>query len=288
IKTQFYWRKIKKISQNSIIFIQYPLQVKFDNSNKVLVYNYFLKKLYSRFRVIILIHDLSDLRGDSKHDSYLDLKNAYYIICHNMAMKSYLENKGIKSSKLISLQIFDYLASKENISNHYKDKATLCFAGNLQKSQFIYNLPLSVRKLGINLYGNGYTGKIEGIHYLGTFGSEKISSVIRGKFGLVWDGKDYKKCVGKIGNYLRYNNPHKISMYLVANMPVIIWSKAAEANFVKENNIGILVDSLDELPNILNNLTEKKYEVMLENVKKIKSLLQKGNYLTSALDNIKL
>ncbi|WP_172992928.1 hypothetical protein [Lactobacillus helveticus] len=94
----------------------------------------------------------------------------------------------------------------------------------------------------------------------------------------MWDGKDYKKCVGKIGNYLRYNNPHKISMYLVANMPVIIWSKAAEANFVKENNIGILVDSLDELPNILNNLTEKKYEVMLENVKKIKSLLQKGNY----------
>ncbi|OYS36425.1 hypothetical protein CBF79_08390, partial [Lactobacillus taiwanensis] len=75
---------------------------------------------------------------------------------------------------------------------------------------------------------------------------------------------------------------------LVSNMPVIIWSQAAEAQFVKNNNIGILINSLEELPSVVNTLSKEDYEIMRENVKKIKEKLEKGQYLRTALDSAKI
>lgn len=284
IKNQLYWNKIKRIPQGKNFFVQYPLQAQFKGQEKKITYNYLFNRLAKRFKVTVLIRDLTDLRGDDKKSSADDLKKADYIICHNSSMEHYLIQKGIDASKLINLKIFDYLISRENISNHYNDEATICFAGNLNKSKFIYNLPQEVKELGINLYGVGYSGKEEGIKYWGSFGSEEISSIIRGKFGLIWDGEDYRSCVGLTGNYLKYNNPHKLSMYLVANMPVIIWNQAAEAEFVRKNKVGILINSLADLPSVLTALSKEDYELMRNNVQKIKEKLEKGEYLKSALD----
>src|SRR5699024_6210027 len=101
---------------------------------------------------------------------------------------------------------------------------------NLKKSKFIYKFPSELKKSKVNLYGNGYIGNQIGLDYKGAFPSDKINSIIKGKYGLIWDGDRIDTCSGNVGNYLRYNNPHKLSMYLVANMPVIIWDKAAEAD----------------------------------------------------------
>ncbi|NRO11242.1 Beta-1,6-galactofuranosyltransferase WbbI [Lactobacillus helveticus] len=55
------------------------------------------------------------------------------------------------------------------------------------------------------------------------------------------------------GNYLRYNDPHKLSLYLASGIPVIIWKKAAEAKFVEENKVGITVDSLEDYRRYLSH-----------------------------------
>ena len=54
-------------------------------------------------------------------------------------------------------------------------------------------------------------------------------------------------CKGSFGEYLRINNPHKTSLYLASGIPVIIWSKAALAEFIEKNKCGITVDSLYEI-----------------------------------------
>ena len=41
---------------------------------------------------------------------------------------------------------------------------------------------------------------------------------------------------------------HKLSLYLAVGLPVIIWEKAAEAEFVLKENVGVTVKSLYELP----------------------------------------
>ena len=47
-----------------------------------------------------------------------------------------------------------------------------------------------------------------------------------------------------------------------AGIPVITWEKAAIADFVKEHQVGIVVDSLMELSSVLNEITEEQYAKM--------------------------
>jgi hypothetical protein len=82
---------------------------------------------------------------------------------------------------------------------------------------------------------------------------------------------------------MKINNPHKMSLYLAAGLPVIIWEEAAEAQFVKREQVGITVKSLYELPKILNGICEDDYEKMKKNAEVIGKRLRTGEYLTSAI-----
>ena len=84
---------------------------------------------------------------------------------------------------------------------------------------------------------------------------------------------------------VRYNNPHKLSLYLSTGLPVIIWKGVAEAKFVEENKIGFAVDNLYQLSEILNDIKEDDYKILVHNVQKIKIDLCKGNYINNAICN---
>ena len=81
------------------------------------------------------------------------------------------------------------------------------------------------------------------------------------------------------------NNPHKLSLYIAVGLPVIIWDEAAEAEFVKRENIGWTVSSLYELPDKLANISEGDYTVMRNNAVRISKKLRDGEYMTRALKN---
>ena len=82
---------------------------------------------------------------------------------------------------------------------------------------------------------------------------------------------------------MRYNNPHKTSLYLASRIPIVIWDKAALAEFVEKNGVGFTVSSLGEIPDKLNALTEEEYGKMYRNVESVSKKLFKGEFLRSAL-----
>ncbi|MFD3286946.1 hypothetical protein [Lactobacillus johnsonii] len=286
LKNSSFLRRLKKIPLNEYLVVQYPFLVSYKNGEGWLDCSFILERLAKRNKLILVIHDIDQLRFESSRNNISDFKLAAYIISHNQKMTNYLINNNIDQNKIINLEIFDYLTSTENSSNHYEDEALLCYAGNLKKSKFIYKFPSELRKSKVNLYGNGYTGNQNGLDYKGAFPSDKINSIIKGKYGLIWDGDRIDTCSGNVGNYLRYNNPHKLSMYLVANMPVIIWDKAAEADFVKKNGLGITINSLNEIPEKINNISKDDYLKMNRAVKDVKSKLEEGKFLLNALNEI--
>ena len=81
----------------------------------------------------------------------------------------------------------------------------------------------------------------------------------------------------------RYNNPHKLSLYLAVGLPVIIWSEAAEADFVLQENVGIVVDSLKELADKLKKVDKVRYNEMRMNAKCVSKKLRNGDFLLSAI-----
>ena len=112
---------------------------------------------------------------------------------------------------------------------------------------------------------------------------DEVPYRIEGSFGLVWDGPSLESCTGEMGGYLRYNTPHKLSLYLVSGIPVIIWAQAAMADFISRNKVGFLIDRISDIASRLDSITEEEYKTVLENIRPIQERIRNGRSLEEAL-----
>jgi len=269
------------LSKSTLLFIQYPSNIPF-------FYRFLRHK--KKIKTIVIIHDLESLRDRREKEIELDLFNGFdYIISHNPSMTKYLTDNGV-IKPIYNLMIFDYLLNDKIQINSMFGKKTVFFAGNLSKSFFLRELH-KILDINFNLYGVSFNGikEIESqqnVCYKGSYSPDQLIFNIEGGWGLVWDGDTLETCSGVTGEYLRYNNPHKVSMCIVSERPIIIWRKSAIADYIVANGLGIVVDSLLELPSILSSIPESVYHNMVDNVKKEKSRLVKGASLKTVIDKI--
>ena len=286
-------KQLKQLSKLDVDYVlyQHPMMGTF--------YNYYLMKFFNRnnIKVITLIHDIDSLRfyssfGEKKERRELFvLKQSSYVVCHNNKMKEYLMGKGIDENKLICLNCFDYLSNK-SVLNHEKNDTSysVAVAGNLNpiKCKYIYKMIEENPSLKIDLYGIGYQDSVnyQNVNYHGSFLPEELPSYINSAFGLVWDGNDINTCSGEFGNYLRFNNPHKMSLYMATGIPVVVWDQSAIADFVEKNNVGIIVSDLIDLNDKLSNISIDSYNEMVKNVKLIQEKVLGGGYFKAAISKI--
>lgn len=281
-------KKISELHENDVLVIQYPLVNAILNLKKVIE-----KCNKKKIITVILIHDLDSLRSKNKPRIELEdrevLKRCSYVIAHNEMMKKALVDRGCDTDKIISLEIFDYLTETEITDKKRVKSDPIIIAGNLSKEKAKYLTELKdVPNVKFNLYGKGYVKEQEedNVDYKGAFLPEELLNKLDGSFGLIWDGESKEKCTGLFGEYLKYNNPHKTSLYLTSKLPVIVWKESAMAEFVLKNNVGITVDSLDDIMSKIEYISEEEYYEMINNTKEISRRLKKGEYLKKAIEKI--
>ena len=95
--------------------------------------------------------------------------------------------------------------------------------------------------------------------------------------------KEFNEAMDVVKDYLRINNPHKTSLYLACGIPIITWNKAAIAQYVRKNRVGITVSSLDEINEKLKDVSKDEYNLMRKNAKKCSERVRKGYYLKKAI-----
>lgn len=293
-----WWRKLEKIvTENDTVIYQHPMY-----GSRLALQKVKEIKEKKRCKFVAIIHDLESLRNGVEGEYTVNartsdiadnqlLKLFDKIICHNNRMVDYLIQKGFKSEQLTSLEIFDYLCDlpfkkqKADIS-----KPEVIIAGNLSwgKSRYIYEFSLIANEksnLTINAYGNNFDkSKASGsLIYKGSFKPDELPGILEGNFGLVWDGVSAESCVGNTGRYLKYNDPHKTSLYIASGIPVIVWKQAAIADFIIQHKIGITVDSLYEVEKTINNISENDYDQMRRNAIVVGEKLRVGYYTKQAL-----
>ena len=264
------------LKRKEITLLQYPFYF-----NPIM--NYALYAYNKHNKTVLLIHDVDSLRafGGSETNKEIDVfNNANVLIVHNNSMKQRLIQLGVKTP-MISLDIFDYILD-DIISNNSMEN-DIVFAGNLGKSKFLNDIKNT--EISINLYGPGYANSMNGenVKYKGSYPSYEIPHVISGKFGLIWDGDSLNTCSGDVGRYLKYNNPHKLSLYIASGLPVIVWRESAIAEFVSTHNIGVLIDSIHQIKDIIDTMNEKEYEMMKKNVLSVQKSICKGDYTKAAI-----
>lgn len=266
----------------------------------ILVLQYPLKKYYEAVcdlahmrgaKVVTLIHDLGSFRRKAltPEREIRRLNHSDYVIAHNESMRRWLADHGCKA-QLGTLGIFDYLSATSAPAEHTPGHPyRVAYAGSLnrRKNTFLYNVGKYISGYELCLFGNGFEPEhAEGAEHIRAMGFRKSDDLIaapEADFGLVWDGQSVDRCDGDFGEYLKFNNPHKTSFYIRCGLPVIIWSRAALAPFVREKGIGLTVDSLADLDAALAAVTPEDYARMRANVMALSAQLAAGYYAATAL-----
>lgn len=276
-------RAIGKLRKGDVLVIQYQMRL----------YQEICRAAHRRgARIICLIHDLDSFR-DKKltPEQEIPLLNmADVILTHNHNMRRWLSAHGCRV-EMIDYEIMDYLPGESAEPHPAKPNGdySLFFVGNLSPAinDFLYQLADIMPERDIYLYGSELdvtkAATRPNMHYMGLVDDHEIIARHSGDFGLSWYGLSLNDGIGKVGEYMAYNNPHKVGLYLRCNAPVVVWKQAGRARLIEHENIGLAVSSLRELNSALTNLTPEDYNKMISNVACINRKLKEGYFLHKAL-----
>lgn len=264
-----------------VAYIQYPAYsaVVMDHALKIL-------RKRSSAKIVLLVHDVESLRMSADHPEFLAAEIRRFnsvdgLIVHNQAMADWLSDQGV-TVPMSQLQLFDYVNPQRLITD--ATSSNICFAGNLRKAQFLNDVPF--KQVQVDVFGDGLTLTNSQLIDHGSKSPDELPKFLTDRFGLIWDGDSADTCSGEYGEYLKYNSPHKASLYLSSGLPVIVWSQSALAPIVSSLGAGLVVGSLDEIEPMLNELSEAEYLDMkhaaLDTAKKLRS----GQMIDSAVDSI--
>lgn len=283
----------EEIKKDSLVVLEHPLYLGGRYLNNLL-----RAKRKKHFKLVVLVHDFDRLRGmfsDDKELVYIEkclLKYADNFIVHNEKMKkAFIEKLHVEEDRLTVLELFDYLCTINEEKED--DSSAIVLAGNLNKdkSGYVYELSGLEMNTPVNLYGVNYSEeenkcKNDNVRYMGSVDPDELPDKMSGRYGLVWDGNSLDCCGGKNGKYLTINNPHKTSLYIAGNLPVIIWDQAALADLVTKYKIGFTIGSLKELDERIGAVTEAEYAEYRRNIKEISEKVRSGYFLSRALKSI--
>ena len=266
------------LPKHSKVLFHFPLQAA--------VYSWLLQLLQLRaISTLALIIDIDGLRDNNNKLFEKEIKQLHkfsLLVAHNAAMKNKLLQQ-LPFAKIYCIEMFDYPV--KILLPAVKKSNTVCFAGNLNKATFVNHLD-QVTSTTFNIYGPCADVPLiqkENVFYKGFFSPDELPTELEGSFGLVWDGN----LLDEGDNYLRYNNPHKLSLYLTAGLPVIVWEQSASAAFVTLYDIGFTVNSLKEIPEKIQQISHERFNTMHENARAISKKTTDGYFLKSVIDLLK-
>lgn len=273
-----------RLKQGDILLLQYPMSH----------YYRFICRIakWKKAKIITLIHDLRAFRNKSitAEVENVHLSDSAVLLTHNHKMREWLSSHGC-TLPMVDYEIMDYLHGESGKPKIKTDRNySIYYVGNLSSATngFIYELAELMPETDIYLYGlNPDMEKIDSIpnlHFLGFRADVDIIAEHKGDFGLSWYGSSIDMGVGNVGEYMEYNNPHKVSLYLRCNTPVVAWKNAGRAEFIEKEGVGICVESLRELKSMFEEISPDDYKLLTGNVEHINNRLKEGCYLEEALE----
>lgn len=276
-----------RVNRNDILVLQYP--VKYYSTICGIAH---LKGVH----IITFIHDLDCFRfkrcSAPKEIGRMNESDA--LIGCNPRVCQWLKDNGFvghnKKRITVPLHIFDFLSDSKCIDRtQVVVQYRVIYAGQLalNKNRFLYSFGDYIHNFTVNVYGRGFDRQHavnpDKFVLKGFMLPDELICNADGDFGLVWDGDSVDCCSGDWGEYLAINTPHKISLYIRCGLPVIIWRKAAMAEFVEKNGIGISIDSLSDINHIYESITQEKYATLCHNVQRVNNSISKGCFFSDAI-----
>jgi hypothetical protein len=281
------WRRLRngfdtlcRLPPGATVLLQWPLYARM---HRLLLRA--LLRFRSDVRVVCFLTDINGLKDQDVVLLQKELsvfRQLKLFIVHNEVMQQWLQQQ-VPQAKSSHIDFFDFLAPASVEERTLS--SDICFAGNLAKSPFLQALH-RFPELHFHLYGDALPALAHNCTYHGQFIPAALPLLMRGSFGLVWDGDSADGLEGVLGVYARWISPHKLSLYILAGMPIISHSDSAAAKLVTQYGIGISVDAISEVADAIGVLPEEEYQEMRRRMRPLAERISKGLCLVTALEEL--
>lgn len=236
-------------------------------------------KLYGG-RVVFFIQDVPPIQFENNYflmPYFIDMYNkAEVVVVPSEKMYQRLVEEGLTVKKYVVQKMWDFNVHMDLHTPSFEKK--LYFLGDVSRFPFFQNWQYDTP---LHVFGNHKPDyDYSKVHFGGWLNkTELLLELSKGGFGLVWGNQENPK---DEPDYYKMNCSYKLASYLSAGIPVIVPDYLSNADFVKENNIGFVVSSLEEADKVIQECSEEKYSEMLSSVKNVQYLINNG-YFTKKL-----
>ena len=236
-------------------------------------------KLYGG-RVVFFIQDVPPIQFENNYflmPYFIDMYNkAEVVIVPSERMYQRLVEEGLTVKKYVVQKMWDFNVHMDLHTPSFERK--LYFLGDVSRFPFFQNWQYDTP---LHVFGNHKPDyDYSKVHFGGWLNkTELLLELSKGGFGLVWGNQEDPK---DEPDYYKMNCSYKLASYLSAGIPVIVPDYLSNADFVKENNIGFVVSSLEEAVQVIQECSEEKYSEMVSSVKNVQYLINNG-YFTKKL-----
>lgn len=252
------------------------------------LYRWLLRLITGRgIELVVVVGDIDGLKDEDAAQLESDIrffKEQTRVLVHNQAMANWMRSIGSKA-RIECLELFPFLTAP--VVGPVTSENVVVFAGNLGKSGFVLELGQpQLAGLKFHLYGEGLpisAALPENVKWKGRFPPASMPERVEGRFGLLWDGDSWASPSGPIGHYMAYISHHKLSLYVLAGLPILAPRVAGSASFIEREKIGILFDSLADLETEIKKLSEESFNEMRSNLLNLAKQLSDGSYFLLAL-----
>lgn len=263
---------IAGVNRGDFIICQFPTGngLRFENElvNRLMAYG---------GRIAIFIHELEALAYEEKQSllgGIIGLYNkAEVLIVPTYAMRQWLLDNGIrKNMKFVVQEMWDYTVS-ELLAEKSPFKREIYFTdgeGFLGMNDWNYSVPLKLYKVSAQGKNVQNLGEREPYQLL-----DELSK--GGGFGLVWYRDEYYR------RYMEQSNSFSLARYLAAGIPVVVPVGISHSVLIKENHLGLVVNSLEEAAEAVEKLTEEEYQQYVKSVEEFAPAVRNGYYTKKCL-----
>ncbi len=243
-------------------------------------------------RIICLVYDLDGFRDGKPRllRKELNKLNGYdALVVHNDTMKQWMAAHGI-SVPMASLGFFDFLVNTQAPDRIKRNRVV--FASELRNKGFLRDrsaLISALADVSLDCYGPNFPRELQGTPGVvdhGVLPATELPGRMDGSFGLIWDGDSLGEPSGDLGAYMKVISQHKLSLYIVSGLPVIIHEQAASAKLVLKYNIGFTLSQLSEISEKIKALPEESYELMRRNMIPLADEIRRGKRLMQCLEEL--
>lgn len=231
--------------------------------------------------LIIFVHDFIPLMFENNL-GYTEWFLAQYnqadlVVLPSLKMESWMRQFGLKASVLIQ-GIWDHYSTLD-LSPPLSLSRSVKFPGSPEKFKIASQWS---QEISLDIYCTDNQIEVPEHVTLHPFLSDDalLLELNKGGFGLVW-AENTENMPTK--DYSTMCHSYKLSTYLAAGIPLLVQGGMTASDFVKQNGVGFVVDSLEEAAQKVRDISDEDYKAMQERVVPIAQMVREGFFFKKLL-----